>query len=106
MKSSVVRARIDERLKAQATAVLGECGLEMSDALRLFLVQVVAVGGLPFTVREPARVVSAKKLKRMKREAQDRDRRLVAQGGAVDAMFLIHPKFVETAQIIWPDVDL
>jgi DNA-damage-inducible protein J len=106
MKSSVIRARIDNGLKAQASAVLAECGLDMSEALRLFLVQVVAAGGLPFAVRQPARRASAKRLKRMKREAQARDRELVAQGGAIDAMFLIPPKLAEKAQVLWPDVDL
>jgi DNA-damage-inducible protein J len=105
MKSSVIRARIDNDLKAQAGAVLAECGLDMSEALRLFLVQVVAAGGLPFAVRQPVRHASAKKLKQMKRDAQARDRKLVAQGGAVDAMFLIPPDLVEKAQVLWPDVD-
>jgi DNA-damage-inducible protein J len=54
MKSSVVRARVDDLLKAQASAVLASCGLEMSDALRLFLSQVVNQGGLPFPVRQVA----------------------------------------------------
>ena len=82
MKSSVIRARVDDRLKAQARAVLAACGLEMSDALRLFLIQVVHQGGLPFPV-QVARHASAKKLKQMKRKSQARDRALVAQGGAV-----------------------
>jgi addiction module RelB/DinJ family antitoxin len=63
MKGSVIRARVDDLLKAQARAVLASCGLEMSDALRLFLIQVVNQGGLPFPVRQVARHGSAKKLK-------------------------------------------
>jgi addiction module RelB/DinJ family antitoxin len=55
MKSSIIRARVDGVLKAQARAVLASCGLEMSDALRLFLIQVVNRGGLPFPVRQVAR---------------------------------------------------
>jgi DNA-damage-inducible protein J len=85
MKSSVIRARVDDVLKAQARAVLASCGLEMSDALRLFLIQVVNQGGLPFPVRQVARRGSAKKPKQMKRNSQARDRALVAQGGAVEA---------------------
>jgi addiction module RelB/DinJ family antitoxin len=82
MKGSVIRARVDDLLKAQASAVLASCGLEMSDALRLFLIQVVNQGGLPFPVRQVARHASTKKLKQMKRKLQARDRALVAQGGA------------------------
>jgi DNA-damage-inducible protein J len=78
MKGSVVRARVDHLLKAQASAVLASCGLEMSDALRLFLVQVVNQGGLPFPVRQAARHASAKKLKQMKRDSQARVQALAA----------------------------
>ena len=42
MKDAVIRARIDAGLKARASEVLASCGLEVSDALRLFLKQVVA----------------------------------------------------------------
>jgi len=106
MKSSIVRARVDDLLKAQASAVLASCGLEMSDALRLFLIQVVNQGGLPFPVRQVARHASAKKLKQMKRNSQARDRALVAEGGAVEEMFLIRPALAENARVVWPDVDL
>jgi DNA-damage-inducible protein J len=50
MKTAVIRARIDAKLKADAVAVLSACGLEVSDAIRLFLMQVVAQRGLPFTI--------------------------------------------------------
>ena len=44
MKDAVVRARIDIELKAQAAAVLKANDLELSDAIRLFLRQVVRRG--------------------------------------------------------------
>ena len=49
----VVRARIDTRLKIEATAVLSEMGLSVSDAIRLMLVRVVSDKALPFDVRIP-----------------------------------------------------
>ncbi len=49
----VVRARIDKRLKKEATAVLSEMGLSVSDAIRLMLVRVVSDKALPFDVRIP-----------------------------------------------------
>ncbi|MCF4995518.1 type II toxin-antitoxin system RelB/DinJ family antitoxin [Pseudomonas syringae] len=54
LKTTDVRCRIDEDLKARATEVLNECGLSISDAMRLFLRQVVATRGLPFEVRVPS----------------------------------------------------
>ena len=48
-----VRTRISPQLKTQATAVLADCGLNVSDAVRLFLRQVVTQRGLPFSVKVP-----------------------------------------------------
>ena len=45
---SVVRARIDEKTKAEASAVLESIGLSLSDAIRLMLMRVVAEKALPF----------------------------------------------------------
>ncbi len=46
--NSVVRARIDERIKNEAAAVLGAMGLTVSDAVRLLLVKVAREKALPF----------------------------------------------------------
>jgi DNA-damage-inducible protein J len=46
--NSVVRARIDERTKQEAAAVLKTIGLTLSDAFRLLLVRVAAEKALPF----------------------------------------------------------
>lgn len=54
LKTADVRCRIETDLKEQATAVLHNCGLSLSDAMRLFLRQVVATQGLPFEVRVPS----------------------------------------------------
>jgi DNA-damage-inducible protein J len=51
MKTQVVRVRIESDLEAEAVAVLAANGLELSDAIRLFMRQVVRKGGLQFAVR-------------------------------------------------------
>jgi DNA-damage-inducible protein J len=51
--ADVVRARIDPALKKEATAVLSEMGLSISDAIRMMLVRVAAEHALPFDVRIP-----------------------------------------------------
>lgn len=51
--ASVVRARIDPNLKREATAVLSEMGLSVSDAIRMMLLRVAAEHALPFDVRTP-----------------------------------------------------
>lgn len=55
----VVRARIDPDLKRDATAVLSEMGLSVSDAIRLLLVRVAAEKALPFEVRIPNKETQA-----------------------------------------------
>ena len=51
--NSEIRVRISPDLKNQATAVLSQCGLTISDAVRLFLEQVVKRDGLPFEIKMP-----------------------------------------------------
>lgn len=52
MLTTEIRSRIEPELKDEAQAVLGRVGLNISDAIRLFLRQVVLARGLPFEVRE------------------------------------------------------
>jgi addiction module RelB/DinJ family antitoxin len=109
MKDAVVRARIDPELKAQAAAVLRANDLELSDAIRLVLRQVVLRrGGLPFAARDPAaRVVSGKHLWAMKRKAQARDHELAARGEVPPAaMLLLRPERLRGAVVEWPDASL
>ena len=49
----VVRARIDPKLKKEATVVLAELGLSASDAIRLLFIRLAADKALPFEVRIP-----------------------------------------------------
>ena len=53
LKTTDVRSRIEPEIKNRATSVLAECGLTLSDAIRLFLRQVVAQKGLPFEIKTP-----------------------------------------------------
>lgn len=53
LKTTDVRSRIEPEIKHRATEVLASCGLNLSDAIRLFLRQVVVQEGLPFAVKTP-----------------------------------------------------
>ena len=46
--NSVVRARIDEEIKAEAEAVLASIGLTVSDAFRLMMFRIAKEKALPF----------------------------------------------------------
>jgi DNA-damage-inducible protein J len=51
--NAVVRARIDEKTKVRAAAVLATMGLTVSDAFRLLLVKVAAEQKFPFEIYTP-----------------------------------------------------
>lgn len=65
--NTVIRARIDEDIKNEATLVLEAMGLTVSDALRMMMVRIAKEKSLPF---EPL-VPNAKTIAAI-REARDR----------------------------------
>jgi DNA-damage-inducible protein J len=69
LKTTDVRSRIEPALKDRASEVLAACGLNLSDAIRLFLRQVVVEEGLPFAVKAPnaATVAAMREARSMKR---------------------------------------
>lgn len=54
-KTAYINARIEKKLKDQAVKVLRQVGVNTSDAVSMFLRQVVLTRGLPFDVRVPNR---------------------------------------------------
>lgn len=107
MKDAVVRARIHAELKANAARVLAACGLELSDAIRLFLQQVVAHHGVPFEIRSADREPSMAQLQALKRKSQERDHRIA---NSVDVskgeMLLLRPERLRGAKVRWPKAKL
>lgn len=53
MATTPTQIRIDEVTKKRAVELLEGLGLNLSDAVNMFLKQVVLRGGLPFEVRYP-----------------------------------------------------
>lgn len=52
-KTTNVFARVEPEVKAQAEAIFAQLGLPMSNAIDIFLKQVILQRGLPFEVRLP-----------------------------------------------------
>ena len=107
MKNAVIRARIDSELKANSLRVLAACGLEPSDAIRLFLQQVVAHQGIPFDIRGVERAPSMAELRVLKRQSQERDQRIAR---SVDVskgqMLLLRPERLRGARVRWSKASL
>jgi DNA-damage-inducible protein J len=51
--TSMVHVRMDEKIKAQATETLAAMGLSISDAVRVFLMRVIAEKQMPFALKAP-----------------------------------------------------
>jgi DNA-damage-inducible protein J len=84
-RTSVVRARIDEKTKEDASAVLAAIGLTISDAFRLLMVRVAKEKSLPFEPLSP----NAATIKAMK---EARRGKLKAFKGVDDVMAELNAK--------------
>jgi DNA-damage-inducible protein J len=84
--NAVVRARIDEHIKEEATAVLASMGLTVSDAFRLMLTRVAIEKALPFEPLVPnAETIEAmKQARRGKLESFNNVDALIADLNAED----------------------
>jgi DNA-damage-inducible protein J len=85
-ENSVVRARIDERIKSEASAVLAAMGLTASDAFRMLMIRIAAEKALPFEPlvpnEETIRAMKAARRGELKTAGRPRD--LVARLNADD----------------------
>ena len=59
--NAVVRARIDEHIKEEATIVLASMGLTVSDAFRIMLTRIAYEKSLPFDLVPNAETIEAMK---------------------------------------------
>ena len=55
-KTTNIYVRLEPGLKEQAEAVLGQLGIPVSNAVNIFLKQVVMHRGIPFDVKLPAAI--------------------------------------------------
>jgi DNA-damage-inducible protein J len=56
--NAFIRARIDENLKEEATEILAQLGLTVSDFVRIGLTRVVRERGLPFEMHIPNKITA------------------------------------------------
>jgi DNA-damage-inducible protein J len=54
MSDTMVRARVDPKLKDETEKIFSELGISTTDAIRMFLAQVKLHRGLPFSVGLPS----------------------------------------------------
>lgn len=83
-KTGYINARVEPKLKKQAEAVLDKIGLSTTDAVTIFLKQVVAQKGLPFEVKIPNRET----IKAMRELEQGRGQRFTGTAEELFAQIL------------------
>ena len=59
MASTVVQVRMEESLRAEATSIAEQLGLDLPTAIRVFLKKMVAWRAVPFSLSLPAQSRSA-----------------------------------------------
>lgn len=52
-KTSTIHLRVEPEIKADVEKLLGRLGISTTDAINIFLNQVILTGGLPFPVKIP-----------------------------------------------------
>lgn len=52
-KTEQVRVRLEPQIKEKASSILAELGLSLSDAVSIYMRQIISHGGLPFEVKIP-----------------------------------------------------
>jgi len=57
-KTATIQVRVDPKTKAQAVGVLDNLHIKMSEAIKMFLRQVVLTNGIPFDLRVPNRLTA------------------------------------------------
>jgi DNA-damage-inducible protein J len=53
MSTVATQIRIDEKTKKEAVELLDGLGLNLSDAVNIFLKQIILQGGIPFEIKYP-----------------------------------------------------
>lgn len=53
MATSVMQVRVDDEMKAQATAICEELGIDLPTAIRMFMKRMVLQNGIPFSMTLP-----------------------------------------------------
>ena len=61
MPNTLVQFRVEEEVKKEAAALFEELGLDLSTALRMFLVRSIKEGGIPFDMKLDETLLEAKR---------------------------------------------
>ena len=80
MKSAIIHARIEPKIKRQAEGVLHDLGLSPTEAIRIFYRLITLRRGLPFAVAVPNKCTTAT----LKKSRRGED---VQEFESLDAMF-------------------
>lgn len=62
-KNTYINMRINDEIKKESESILNELGLSLSNAIDLYLAQIIKERGIPFEVRLAKRAEEEKKLK-------------------------------------------
>ena len=69
---SMLQVRIDDEIKNKASEIFNELGIDLSTAVRIFLLKSIAVGGIPFEMNINTSTIKAlQSLERMGQRSKE-----------------------------------
>lgn len=86
MEQAFIQVRVDADLKDEATRTLEKIGMDMPNAIRMFLKRIVIEGGLPFEARLP--------------RAEDAEKRNESRAVCIPAQSVLHVPMEEYIELL------
>lgn len=89
---STIQVRVDDDLKSKADALFKELGTDTTSAIRMFLTQAVAYGGIPFKIKkfnktnEMKVMIEDEFLDRLASSVQSREGKVIDADIAIDSV--------------------
>lgn len=102
MEQEMIQVRVDSKLKKDAADILDRIGLDMPNAIRMFLKRVVAERGLPFDAKLPEVVEAVKNTEEnnRKKEIGEERKRMVIYYPASPHLDIDYAEYIEALKLV------
>ena len=102
MEQETIQVRVDSKLKNDAIDILDRIGLDMPNAIRMFLKRIVAERGLPFDAKLPEVVEAVKNTEEnnRKKEIGEERKRMVIYYPASPHLDIDYIEYVEALKLV------
>ena len=102
MEQEMIQVRVDSKLKNDAIDILDQIGLDMPNAIRMFLKRIVAERGLPFDAKFPEVIEAVKNTEEnnRKKEIGEKRKRMVIYYPASPHLDIDYIEYIEALKLV------